>query len=133
MPKFTKAPEAMVTLFGRIVGALPAVETRKMFGYPAAFAQGHMFTCLFQSSMILRLSPEDRSAIASEHHAKPFEPMPGPPMREYVAVPESIFGSEALLGRWLRKAHAYTSSLPPKAKSRSTKRAATPTKAKRLG
>src|SRR5260370_35040782 len=103
MPKFTKAPEAMVTLFGRIVGALPAVETRKMFGYPAAFAQGHMFTCLFQSSMILRLSPEDRSAIASDHRPKPFEPMPRRPMREYPRVPDSILASEAVIGLWLRE------------------------------
>src|SRR5262249_9560290 len=115
MPKFTKAPESLVALFTRATAALPGVEPRKMFGYPAAFVNGNMFSCLFQSSMILRLSGGDRAACTTEFGAKLFEPMPGRPMREYVAVPEALLRSPALLEVWLRKSLGYAVQLPPKA------------------
>ena len=127
MPKFTKPPEPLVALFGRAVATLPDVETRKMFGYPAAFANGNMFSCLFQSSMILRLSEDDRAACARDFGATLFEPMPGRPMREYVAVPDELLRSAKLLDAWLRRSHGYAAGLPSrkagkKAKARSARR-----------
>jgi len=124
MPKWTKAPEALVSLFGRAIESLPGVEPKKMFGYPAAFVNGNMFSSLFQSSMILRLSEQDRAACASQFRARLFEPMPGRPMREYVEVPEQILKSQKLLDTWLRKARDYAAALPPKAaaKPRARKR-----------
>jgi TfoX/Sxy family transcriptional regulator of competence genes len=110
MPKFTKAPPALVAQFGSAIEGLPDVERRTMFGYPAAFVNGNMFSCLFQSRMMLRLSEDDRR----ESGAKPFEPMPGRPMREYVTVPDEVLRSPKLLDAWLRKSHAYASSLPRK-------------------
>jgi TfoX/Sxy family transcriptional regulator of competence genes len=124
MPKWTRAPESLVVLFGRAIEGLPGVEAKKMFGYPAAFVNGNMFSSLFQSSMILRLSEQDRR----ESGAKPFEPMPGRPMREYVGVPKEVLRSAKLLDIWLRKGHGYASSLPAKssrkkqAKARAKKR-----------
>ena len=94
MPKWTKAPEALVALFAGAIEGLPDVEARKMFGHPAAFVNGNMFSCLFQSSMILRLSEPDRR----QSGAKPFEPMPGRPMREYVEVPEEVLRSSWMRG-----------------------------------
>ena len=44
MPKWTKAPDALVALFGDAIKGLPGVEARKMFGYPAAFVNGNMFS-----------------------------------------------------------------------------------------
>ena len=85
-----------------------------MFGYPAAFVNGNMFSSLFQSSMILRLSELDRAACASQFGARLFEPMPGRPMREYVEVPPQILKSPTLLDTWLRKARDYAAALPPK-------------------
>ena len=118
MPKWTKAPEEMLALFGRVVESLPEVQTRKMFGYPAAFVHGQMFASLFQSSMILRLSEADRAAFLRDHGARLFEPMPGRPMREYAAVPAAVLASAALLREWLRRAHGYAASLPPKEEGR---------------
>jgi TfoX/Sxy family transcriptional regulator of competence genes len=111
MPKWTKAPESLVTRFADAIERLPTVEARKMFGYPAAFVNGNMFAGLFQSSMMVRLSEDDRRRL----RASPFEPMPGRPMREYVVVPEEVLGSSTTLDEWLRKGHAFASSLPPKA------------------
>jgi TfoX/Sxy family transcriptional regulator of competence genes len=33
------------------VAALPEIQQRKMFGYPAAFVNGHMFAGVFQASV----------------------------------------------------------------------------------
>lgn len=116
MPKFTKPPESLVALFSRAIGRLPGVEPREMFGYPAAFVKGNMFSSLFQSCMILRLSEGDRALCGEQHGAKLFEPIPGRPMREYIAVPYELLRSAKLLDSWLRKSHEFTSSLPPKGK-----------------
>jgi TfoX/Sxy family transcriptional regulator of competence genes len=110
MPKFTKPPQSLVVSFGRAIEGFPDVETKTMFGYPAAFVNGNMFACLFQSRMMLRLSEEDRRASG----ARTFEPMPGRPMREYVEVPQEVLRSATLLDAWLRKGHGHASSLPAK-------------------
>jgi TfoX/Sxy family transcriptional regulator of competence genes len=128
MPKFTKPPESLVALFGRAIGAMRGVEPRRMFGYPAAFVNGNMFSCLFQSSMILRLSDADRAACASEFGAMLFEPMPGRPMREYVALPDELLRSPRLLEAWLRKSRGYAAALPPRT---SGKKARSPAKKRR--
>jgi len=123
MPKWAKAPEALVAQFERAIEGLSGVETRKMFGYPAAFMNGNMFSGLFQSSIILRLSESDRAACASRYGARPFEPMPGRPMREYIVLPDEIVGSAKALAEWLRKGHHHAASLPPK-RPRTSARAA---------
>jgi hypothetical protein len=43
MPKFTKPPAELVSFFEQTIYATPGVEARRMFGYPAGFASGHMF------------------------------------------------------------------------------------------
>lgn len=84
-----------------------------MFGFPAAFTNTQMFASLFNDSMIVRLPDADRTALIA-HGARPFEPMPGRPMREYVAVPDDVRSSPVRLQTWLTKAHAYAAALPPK-------------------
>jgi len=118
MPKFTKAPEEMAQLFERAMKDFPMAEQRKMFGYPAAFVNGNMFTGLFQDEMFLRLNDDDRAAIRKEYGTPLFEPMPGRPMRGYVLVPRYVRNSPRLLRTWLTKGMEYGESLPPKVKKR---------------
>lgn len=91
------------------------MQSRQMFGYPAAFANTQMFASLFQDKMIVRLSEDDRAAFSREG-ARPFEPIAGRPMREYLAVPDAVLALQGQLRSWLVKAHAYARSLPPKKK-----------------
>ena len=111
MPKWRPAPAALIQQFGRAVEGLPAVEPRKMFGYPAVFLNGNMFAGLFQDSVVLRLSADDRETLPG---ATPFEPMPGRPMREYVVAPASVVDSTMQLRTWLERARTFAASLPPK-------------------
>jgi hypothetical protein len=85
-----------------------------------------MFASLFNDSLIVRLSPAEREAL-SAIGGHPFEPMPGRPMREYLAVPDKIIMSPEELTGWLIKAKAYAARLPSKAKTPSRK---TPAKRK---
>ena len=126
MPKWQPAPETLVRRFEKVVQAVPDVQPRKMFGYPAAFINGQMFTGLFQESMILRLPADDRDDLMKHSGAKPFEPMPGRPMAEYVAVPPSLLAHPPSLERWVHAALEYGASLSPKAPRAKPKPSAEP-------
>ena len=116
MPKFKPAPEAVVTLFHAAIAGLPNLESRKMFGYPCAFVNGQMLIGVLGDRIMLRLSDQDRAQFLKLPGAKPFEPMPGRPMREYVELPPNIMNSPAQLKRWLKLGLEYVGTLPPKVK-----------------
>jgi TfoX/Sxy family transcriptional regulator of competence genes len=112
-----KSPPALIAAFDAALPADPHVERRKMFGYPAAFAHGHLFTGLHQESLMVRLGEAQRTALRKSG-GRPFEPMPGRTMREYVVVPEAIVADRRALATWLKRGLAYVGSLPPKTAAR---------------
>ncbi len=96
------------------VGPYPC-QKRQMFGCPAYFLNGNMFTGIHQDSIILRLSgPDKAELLGGPADATPFEPMPGRQMKEYVVVLDGVYGSPARLEEWLTRSFQYVSSLPPK-------------------
>lgn len=114
MPKMRPAPAALIEQFARATADLPKIESRKMFGYPAVFLNGNMVAGLFQDKMIVRLSEDDREALAAIPGAARFEPMPGRPMREYMVLPSSIVDAPAKSREWLERARAFVATLPAK-------------------
>jgi TfoX/Sxy family transcriptional regulator of competence genes len=88
-----------------------------MFGYPAAFINGNMFLGLFQDDRILRLPEILRGEFLNRDGAKMFEPMPGRPMREYVAVPPRVMANKKELASWVSRALEYGESLKPKSRT----------------
>ena len=67
-----------------------------------------------QASVILRLSEGDLAAARVAINAELFEPTPGRVMREYVVVPNAVVQSSKLLGDWLKRGHAFASTMPAK-------------------
>jgi TfoX/Sxy family transcriptional regulator of competence genes len=118
-----KAPEWLVESFGRLLPEDPRVERRKMFGYPCAFAGGHMFIGVHEDRLVLRLPEEERSSFRSEHGATPFEPFPGREMREYSVVPRPLIEDPEALAPWVEKAVDHAASLPPKKPRKPRKKA----------
>jgi TfoX/Sxy family transcriptional regulator of competence genes len=114
MPKFEKAPPELVQAFGELIGRLPGVERRTMFGYPAAFCHGQMFASLFGGKMIVRLPEDERARLLAVEGATLFEPIPGRSMREYVALPQGMVEQPSEASAWLEQALAYAASLPAK-------------------
>jgi len=111
--KFEKSPPWLLELFGEALAGTPG-ERRQMFGYPCGFLNGQLFCGLFASSMFVRLGEAERSELLAIEGGRPFDPMGGRPMREYVVLPPALLEDAGELGRWLSRAATYASSLPPK-------------------
>ena len=112
-----KASPALEAAFAKALPADPAVERRRMFGYPCAFAAGHMFTGLHEDRCVVRLGEADRTALLAEEGATPFVAL-GRTMREYVVVPPAMRTNPRRLRAWMRKGLAFVLALPPKAPRR---------------
>ncbi len=118
MGKWKKVPRELESMLDEMAARFKA-ERRQMFGCPCFFVKGNMFAGAHEDNVILRLSEDDRRDIAAAHdEVGPFEPMAGRPMREYVALPESVYGDPGVLDEWLTRAHAFASSLPTRKKSK---------------
>jgi TfoX/Sxy family transcriptional regulator of competence genes len=89
------------------------IERRKMFGCPAYYIGGNMFSGVYGQQLFLRLPPEGRAELTALG-AKPFEPLAGRPMKEYVSVPEAIVADPEALDEWMRRSVEFASSMPPK-------------------
>jgi len=117
--KFPTADPTAVARFERLVPRASGVEVRPMFGHPAAFVTGRLFLGVFGDSVFVRLSEQDRPAGLRLRGARPFEPMPGRPMREYVVLPPDVAEDRAIAGPWVDRALRYVRGLGPKAAGRS--------------
>src|ERR671937_2038776 len=91
----------------------PAVSTRPMFGNISAFVNGNMFTGLFGDDLFVRVADTDRDQLLKQG-ATDFSPMPGRPMRGYVVLPAGWAEREATTREWIRRALAFTQTLPAK-------------------
>ncbi|HVO29491.1 MAG TPA: TfoX/Sxy family protein [bacterium] len=115
MAGFTKEKPsaALIAMFERVVPEDMRVQTRKMFGFPAAFANGNMAFGLYGNDMVMKLSPDDDAAFARAG-AKPFEPWPGRSMSGWRLVPAAMLKDEKKLGPWAAKAVAHALASPSK-------------------
>ena len=109
-----KSPQELAERFGAILDRFPEAERRKMFGYPAAFVGGNMVTGLHQRDWVVRLSPDEQEMARTEGAAV-FEPMPGRPMKNFMALPAATIADDELVATWVERAIAHGKSLPPKA------------------
>ena len=91
-------------LLDRHAGVLPGAEKLKMFGCPVYTVNGNMFAGAHREDIFLRLSEPDHDAVFEIDGIRPFEPMPGRVMREYVVVPAPIYQSGTEFPSWLARA-----------------------------
>ena len=111
LPKVTPAAEA---LFAKLLALDDRLEPRKMFGQPAAFVQGNMCLGAFGEDVFLRLSPEDHGVASKISGTRPFEPMRGRPMRQYLVFPPAVLNDRTQSCRWVERSVTFTRSLPAK-------------------
>ena len=114
--QLAKPPPELVATFEAALPADSRVERKLMFGMPAAFVAGNMFTGLFESKMLLRLPPEKLREFMALSGAEAFEPMPGRPMTGYALVPDAVLADGDALASWLGEAFNYAAGLPAKEK-----------------
>jgi TfoX/Sxy family transcriptional regulator of competence genes len=90
---------------------------KMMFGCPVYTVNGNMFTGIHADHIFLRLPEAGRKEIAARFkQVAVFEPMKGRAMKEYVILPDSVYGDQALFRDWLKRSFDFASSLPPKKK-----------------
>jgi len=119
---WVKIPKENHPLFHSCLPQDPRVSTVNMFGGVAAKVNGQMFAGLFGRGAIVKVSGDDQRAALAIDGTSMFDPMGnGRVMRDTVFLPESIIEEPAELRGWLRKALAYTASLPSKGKAAARK------------
>jgi hypothetical protein len=114
MPPIPRPSPASVARYRASLVAQPAAVERTMFGCPCAFVGGNMTAGLYGDDWFVRLPADERAELLATDGARPFEPMPGRPMREYVVLPPSIVADDEALATWLSRAVAFAMTLPPK-------------------
>jgi hypothetical protein len=115
MPRFEKSPPELVARFGEVLDrvAPPDTSRRPMFGYPCAWVGGNMATGLFADRWIVRLAGEELEG-ASARGGEAFEPMPGRPMRGFVAVPAEDVADDSRIDGWVSRGLATAAAMPAK-------------------
>jgi len=97
----------------------PRVTTLTMFGGLCGMVNGNMFGGTFGKSAIARLGPDDLAEALKLDGASLFDPMGrGAVMRDMVFFPETIMDEPEELRGWLKKALAYSATLPAKKKKK---------------
>ena len=113
MPSFSKSPPELVERFAAVMEGYPDAVRKKMFGYPAAFVGGNMATGLFADQWVVRL-PDGEIEAARAAGAGSFEPIPGKPMKAFVAIPAADVDDDAALRTWVERGLAHAGSMPAK-------------------
>lgn len=108
-----KPSAELVARFKEAAAGIDGLEHRQMFGMPAAFVGGNMTAGLHQDTIIVRLPGDLRQERLAAGWSM-FEPMPGRPMREYVALPPGVAADADEARTWVQHAAEYVRTLPPK-------------------
>jgi TfoX/Sxy family transcriptional regulator of competence genes len=98
-------------------GLLPVDErivVRKIFGQPGAFVNGNLFAGTFGGDLFVRLSAADVERARAIRGSRPFEPMPGRPMKNYVVLPPALLRDSLRAREWVQRAVEFGAALPPK-------------------
>jgi len=106
-PESTKRLESLI-------GGDVRIRIRKMFGQPAGFVNGNLCLGTFGADLFVRLSGPDVRALSKVAGVRPFEPMPGRPMKQYLVLPEALLRRPAEAKKWVGRSVDYVLSLPPK-------------------
>jgi hypothetical protein len=112
--KLPKPLPETVRLFETLVADDPRLEVRKLFGQPCAFANGNMCLGVLGADIFLRLSEADRLSARNIPGTRPFEPIVGRPLSEYLVFPLDVLRESTQSRLWVKRCLTYALGLPPK-------------------
>jgi TfoX/Sxy family transcriptional regulator of competence genes len=114
--KWKKASPELTTLLEDALKGITC-DRKLMFGSPIFMINRNMFTGVHEDNIFLRLPENRRKEIMTLFPgSRPFEPRKGTIMKEYVTIPKALYEDKETLKEWVKKAHAFAISLPPKPK-----------------
>jgi len=89
------------------------VQEKKMFGGVGFLLSGNLLVGVWESSLIVRLSPEKGADALNEPHVKEFD-VTGRPMKGWIMVEPDGLDSDKQLGDWIERALQFVETLPAK-------------------
>jgi len=112
-PKKSKIPADKSELYDKLIATHPKIERKgATMGYTSL--NGHMFSLLGPSgTLALRLPAEEIEKFLKKYKATLHEAY-GVVMKEYVAVPDSLFQNTKELKKYLAISYDYIATLKPK-------------------
>jgi hypothetical protein len=114
MPSFAKSPPELQAAFAAALDRFPDADRRQMFGYPAAFVNGNLWTSLHLGNWVVRLPDAARAELLAIPGAANFEPVPGRAMTGFATLPPSIRDDPSARHTWLTRAWESALAMPPK-------------------
>ena len=110
-----KIPEDKIELYIKLVNSIPELEIKNSFGFPYTSLNGHMFSLLSKSSHVgIRLPKDKREAFLEQYNTTLYKPEPGPLLKEYVTVPNTLLSDTDTLKPYLEESFIYVKTLKPK-------------------
>ncbi len=102
------------TLASRIRDALARkrnIEEKKMFGGVGFLLNGNMLVGVWQTSLIVRLGPDNYDDALLEPHVREFD-ITGKPMKGWVMVEPDGVEDDDPLKEWIERAVKFVKTLP---------------------
>jgi TfoX/Sxy family transcriptional regulator of competence genes len=87
------------------------ITEKKMFGGVAFMLHGNMCIGVWQTSLIVRLGPEQAATALKEPNVAEFD-VTGRPMRGWVVVEAEGLETDEQLRRWIERAVEFVETLP---------------------
>ena len=89
------------------------VTEKKMFGGVGFLFKGNMLVGVWQTSLIVRLGPEQGAVALKQPHVREFD-VTGRPMKGWIMVDADGLETDPHLAAWMDQALAFVSTLPAK-------------------
>jgi hypothetical protein len=105
--------ELLAARIRAVLGALPYLTEKKMFGGVCFLVNGNMACGVYKNDLIVRVGAGNYASALSRPHARIFD-ITGRPMTGWVMVAPEGCANEADLGDWIGQGLAFARSLPGK-------------------
>lgn len=106
-------PEKALELYRALLKTIPELE-QKATGMPYTSANGNMYSFLDpEGALALRLDKAERETFLKKYKTG-LKEQHGTVLKEYVAVPDSLFKNTKQLAPWFAAAFAYVQTLKAK-------------------
>ena len=105
--------QALAFRVRQIVEPLRGVAEKKMFGGIAFLLHGNMLVAVWQSSLIVRLGPDQAAQALGQPHVRPCD-ITGRPMKGWLIVEPDALDSDRDLSDWIERAIEFVATLPAK-------------------
>ena len=105
--------EGLAHRLGDVVGALPGIGTKKMFGSLVFMWNGNMLVGVLGEDVIARVGPEAQQDALAQPGVRVFD-FTGRPMNGWVVVSGEVVAEDEALAEWVARCRDFVEALPPK-------------------